>query len=130
MRRGPTGRLKRVAGSALRRLAPGSVAALEDVGRLRTELGDQLATGRELDRRLGELAGAQTDLLRAQAELHERIGRLEERLADGECATRHAQDALAGDVEESRRLSLRVAQLTDLVFDRLADAPGATPPRG
>jgi chromosome segregation ATPase len=124
-----TGRFKHAAGSAVRRVAPGSVAALEDVRRLRTELGDQIAAGRELDRRLGELAGAQADLQRSQDGLHERLGRLEDRLAGGEHATRQVQDALAGlsgDVEESRRLSLRVAQLTDLVFDRLADAPGVS----
>lgn len=54
----------------------------------------------------------------ALARLSDAVARLTEGLAD---AYRRI-DVLERDLVESRRLSLRVAQLTDVVMDRLADA--------
>jgi hypothetical protein len=87
--------LRRLSGLAIRRVAPRSMAALEEVARLRHEV---------------------DDLRRRQAVLED--------LAQGtldELRTFAAE--FGGDLQESRALSLRVGQLTDLVFSRLADAP-------
>ena len=89
--------LKRLSGHTVRRLAPRSMAALEEVARLRQEV-DDLRTALEQSR--AELAG-----------LHAAVAELGEGL------------------QESRGQSLRIGQLTELVFGRLADAGPAGVPR-
>ena len=108
--RGPV--LKQATGRLVRRLAPRSIAALEEVARLREQveqLSERLEETRGECAELRRLAAAAGDDLRGVAAdvggLTGRLGGIEE------------------DVAESRRLSLRVAQLSDLVFDRLASAP-------
>jgi hypothetical protein len=84
-------------------------------------------------------------LLRArQAELEDRLARMEADLHDARVRAGHADDALArltdglaatsataaalgNDLVESRRLSHRVAQMTDVVLDRLAERPEVQP---
>jgi hypothetical protein len=93
--------LKRLSGSTVRRLAPRSMAALEEVVRLRQEV---------------------DDLRTALAESRRR--------ADRELAELRASVAELGHgLQESRGQSLRVGQLTDLVFSRLADAGTIGSPR-
>jgi hypothetical protein len=87
--------LKRLSGLTVRRLAPRSIAALEEVTRLRQEVDD----------------------------LRHRQTVLEDLLHGALAETRAALAEIGKDVQESRALSLRVGQLTDLVFSRLADAP-------
>jgi hypothetical protein len=93
----------------VRRVAPGSVAALEEVRRLREDV-DALA------RRIDAVSGRFDDLdarLRARGEQ-----------VDGLRSTVAELDA---GLAESRRLSLRIAQLADLVFDELGEGRrGAT----
>jgi hypothetical protein len=89
--------LKRLGGQTVRRLAPRSIAALEEVVRLRQEV---------------------EDLRHRQAELEESVRRAGVELAE----FRASIAGFAGDLQESRALSLRVGQLTDLVFSRLADS--------
>jgi DNA repair exonuclease SbcCD ATPase subunit len=67
-----------------------------------------------LERRLEETEAALAGL---REQLHERSRHVE-------ALERSLREVEAG-LEESRRLSLRVAQMTDLVFDRLLDAPEA-----
>lgn len=93
--------LKRLGGTAVRRLAPRSIEALEEVVRLREEL---------------------DDLRRRHAALEELVhGGLAE-LRASVAETRTSVTEVDGGLQESRALSLRVGQLTDLVFARLADA--------
>jgi hypothetical protein len=72
-------------------------------------------------------------LTRVEAELLDariRAGRADDalaRLTDGLAVTSATAAALERDLVESRRLSHRVAQLTDVVFDRLAERPGDQP---
>ena len=89
--------LKRLSGHTVRRLAPRSMAALEEVVRLRQEVDDLRAA---LEHSRVELAG-----------LHAAVAELDEGL------------------QESRGQSLRIGQLTELVFGRLADAGAAGAPR-
>jgi hypothetical protein len=69
-------------------------------------------------------------LTRVEADLHDvrvRGGAADDaiaRLTDGLAAT---STTLERDLAESRRLSHRVAQMTDVVFDRLAERPEAQP---
>jgi hypothetical protein len=69
-------------------------------------------------------------LARVEAELHDarvRGGAADDaiaRLTDGLAAT---STTLERDLAESRRLSHRVAQMTDVVFDRLVERPGGQP---
>lgn len=101
--------LRRVVGALVRRAGPRSVAALEEVPRLREQL-------ESLHHRLDETRAELDHLSRVVAESN---GVMERMGADvGEVHGRTAQ--LDADVAETRRLSLRVAQLTDLVFDRLS----------
>ena len=87
--------LKRRGGLTARRLAPRSIPALEEVLRLCQEV---------------------DDLRHRQAALED--------LVHGALAEMRADVAeIGGEVQESRGLSLRVGQLTDLVFSRLAAAP-------
>jgi cell division protein FtsB len=76
-----------------------------------------------------------SQLQAAQAELRDRVAALEAELADVRHRAGLADDAIARltdglatvsavterDLAESRRLSLRVAQMTDVVFDRLSE---------
>jgi len=87
--------LKRLSGRTVRRLAPRSIAALEEVARLRHEVD----------------------------ELRHRQAVLEDLVHGALAEVRASVAEIGGDVQESRALSLRVGQLTDLVFSRLADAP-------
>jgi hypothetical protein len=95
-------------------------ARAREVVRLPDEVAALRAENAEL---LGRLA-------RLEAELHEarvHAGRADDaiaRLTDGLTAT---SAALEQDLVESRRLSHRVAQMTDVVFDRLAERPAAQP---
>ena len=105
--------LRRASGELARRLAPRSIAALEEVARLREQverLTERLEETRDECAELRRLAAAAGDDLRG---VGADVGALTGRVGE-----------LEGDVAESRRLSLRVAQLSDLVFDRLAEAPG------
>ena len=78
-------------------------------------------------------AELQARLARVEAELQDtriRAGHADDalaRLTDGLAVTSATAAALESDVEESRRLSHRVAQLTDVVFDRLAERPEGQP---
>ncbi|MGY1673520.1 hypothetical protein [Geodermatophilus sp. SYSU D00710] len=65
-----------------------------------------------LQQRLGEMETVLAEL-REQLDAHAR------HVEDLERSLREAEEGL----EESRRLSLRVAQMTDLVFDRLLNSP-------
>ena len=101
--------IKQTLGRFARQAAPRTVVALEDVDRIRRQVEE--LTGR-LHAAEERLAGAvrENEELRARAdevesELRGRLSRLEE------------------DLVEQRRLSLRVGQLTDLVFSRLAGSP-------
>jgi chromosome segregation ATPase len=91
---------RRLAGAVLRRAAVRTVRSLETVP--------------VLERRLGETEAALADL---REQLDQRSRHLED-------LERSLREAHAG-LEESRRLSLRVAQMTDLVLDRLLSTPGA-----
>jgi hypothetical protein len=78
---------------------------------------------------------------RRHAELEERLARLEAELHDVRVHAGRADDAIARlteglaatsstfehDLAEARRLSHRVAQMTDVVFDRLAERSGDQP---
>jgi hypothetical protein len=81
-------------------------------------------------RELGGHAELQERLARLEAELHDirvHAGRADDaiaRLTDGLAA---ASSTLEHDLTEARRLSHRVAQMTDVVFDRLAERPGDQP---
>ncbi|SNR87985.1 hypothetical protein SAMN04488107_0411 [Geodermatophilus saharensis] len=90
---------RRLAGAVLRRVAPRTVRALETVP--------------VLERRLGETEAA-------LAELREQLAVRSRQVED---LQRWRHEAEAG-LDESRRLSLRVAQMTDLVFDRLLTSSG------
>lgn len=99
---------------ALRRVAPGTIARLDDVARLRQEVdrlhaatAEQQSQNHELDTRAAAIARDVAGLVEQVEGLHRRL------------------DEVAGDLQESRRLSLRVAQLADLVFDRLVSADPA-----
>jgi predicted nucleic acid-binding Zn-ribbon protein len=98
--------VRRTLGRVARYGAPRTLAALQDVDRITGQV-DQL-TDRllELERRLaagdGEREQAQQRAAAVESELRDQVRRLEHELA------------------ESRRLALRVGQLTDLVFSRLA----------
>jgi prefoldin subunit 5 len=117
------------AGSALRRLAPRTFTALEKVGVLEAELHGLRGAVTELRAHVDLLgaraeevaqsaAGIRTDLEESRrragvaddalARLHDRVDHLDESVAD-----------LGDGLTESRRLSRRVGQMTDLVFDRL-----------
>jgi uncharacterized small protein (DUF1192 family) len=79
--------------------------------------------------------------LGGHAELEERLARLEAELHDVRVHAGRADDAIARlteglaatsstfehDLAEARRLSHRVAQMTDVVFDRLAERSGDQP---
>lgn len=82
-------------------------------------------------------------LREAQEQLRDRVAFLEAELADVRRRAGHADDAIArltdaaarltdgvaavsADVTESRRLSLRVAQMADVVMDRLATSTPTT----
>ncbi|WP_147263078.1 DUF6752 domain-containing protein [Geodermatophilus sp. TF02-6] len=96
---------RRLAGAAVRRLAPRTVQALETVPVLAEEVRALHAELTELRRRTEEV----------RAEVQRGAGRvdgLDQALAE-----------LDSDLAESRRLSLRVAQVTDLVFERLLATP-------
>ncbi len=116
--------IKHVAGRLARRLAPRTFARLEAVDRLHDELAARSAQLDELAvrcARLEERADAAEDRLRGTgSEICELRGRTDE---IGELRDRLG--GLGDELAESRRLSLRVAQLTDLVFDRLATTPPA-----
>ena len=87
---------------------PGTVATLEDVRRLREEVDAMVKRLDAVERRVNRLAGR----TREGAEHLERLDAV--------------VTSLDADVAESRRLSLRIAQLADLVFDRLGGGrPGA-----
>ena len=98
--------VRRTLGRVARYGAPRTLAALRNVDRITGQV-DQL-TDRllELERRLaagdGEREQAQQQAAAVESELRDQVRRLEHELA------------------ESRRLALRVGQLTDLVFSRLA----------
>jgi hypothetical protein len=78
------------------------------------------------------------ELRAGHAELQERLARVEAELHDARIRAGAADDALARltdglattvstlerDLAESRRMSHRVAQMTDVVFDRLAERSG------
>ncbi|MGY1663987.1 hypothetical protein ACI78Q_22380 [Geodermatophilus sp. SYSU D00705] len=113
---------RRLAGAALRRLAPRTFHALEEVPVL-TELvrglRDDLDVLRTQVRELGERSdGIRADLEQARTRggvADDAIARLFGRVDGIDATVAEVQTGLA----ESRRLSLRVAQMTDLVFDRL-----------
>ncbi|WP_147251502.1 DUF6752 domain-containing protein [Blastococcus sp. TBT05-19] len=124
-----------VLGRALRRVAPGTLARLDDVTRLRQEVdrlnataADQQSRNLELDDRV---AAAARDIAAVDETLQD--ARRRGGLADDAIARLVEQveglhgrlDEVAADLQESRRLSLRVAQLADLVFDRLVAADPA-----
>ena len=81
------------------------------------------------------------ELRTGSAELQERLARVEAELRDVRVRAGQADDAIARltdglaaasstlehDLAEARRLSHRVAQMTDVVFDRLAERPGDQP---
>ena len=81
------------------------------------------------------------ELRTGNAELQERLARVEAELRDVRVRAGRADDAIGRltdglasttatverDLVESRRLSHRVAQMTDAVFDRLAQRPGDQP---
>ena len=107
--------LRRASGVLARRLAPRSIAALEGVAELRQQVA-------ELQHQLRETCGECAHLRRLTdamaddlSEARAGLGRLDGRVGQVDV-----------DVAEVRRLSLRVAQLSDLVFDRLAELPGRT----
>lgn len=89
---------------------------VRDVARLRQHVAELRTGNAELQERLARL----------EAELHDvrvHAGRADDaiaRLTDGLAAT---SSTLERDLTESRRLSHRVAQMTDVVFDRLAERP-------
>ena len=101
--------------------------------------------GKRLARRLGAgkvaryvLVARDVARLRAdQEQLRDRVAFLEGELADVRRRAGDADDAIARltddlsavstGLTESRRLSLRVAQMTDVVGDRLADSPTSVP---
>ena len=93
--------LKELSGRLVRACAPRSVAALEEVAQLRADLATLAARHQEL------------------GELHRELARRSQQVTDQlERAIAELQD----EVRESRSMSLRVGQLTDLVFERLADS--------
>jgi chromosome segregation ATPase len=100
--------------------------------------------GRLAGRRVRDLVHLPREVaeLRAgNAELQERLARLEAELQETRVHAGRADDAIARlteglsstsaalehDLAENRRLSHRVAQMTDVVFDRLAERPAAQP---
>jgi len=98
---------KNLIGGLVRKLAPETMLTLEYAGRLR-----------ELDGRLPEVVARVDDL---QA----RVERIEGRLS--------ALDGVPLAVDELRRDSLRIAELTDLVVSTLGalpGTPGGSEPRG
>lgn len=122
---------------ALRRVAPGTIARLDDVARLRQEVdrltataAEQQSQNHELDTRVAATARdlatvdeVLQDARRRGGLADDAIARLVERVE----GLHGRLDEVAADLQESRRLSLRVAQLADLVFDRLVavePAPG------
>lgn len=109
---------EQVIGSLVRRLAPRGYAALKDVAELRREVTRLTERCDLLEQRLAETAeeaGRSADNLRSDlARLGEGTGDLSERV-----------ERLDDDLTESRRLSRRIAQLTDLTFDRLTEPAGA-----
>ena len=103
--------VRQTLGRVARYGAPRTLAALQDMGRVSGQV-DQLTDRlHELERRLaagdGEREEARLRAAAVESELRDQVRRLEHELA------------------ESRRLALRVGQLTDLVFSRLA---GVTAP--
>lgn len=99
--RDPIRLVPRAGGRLLRRLAPGTMSALDHV--------------RVLQQREGEVGSHLPDLLSAVAELRERLRILEDRIEV-------LEDAPAA-IDEIRRDSLRVAELTDVVVATLASLP-------
>ncbi|NEK87269.1 hypothetical protein GCU60_16120 [Blastococcus saxobsidens] len=118
---------------AFRRIAPGTIARLDDVSRLRQEV-DRLSAGSEAQSRdfdtriaagardLAALAEVLEDARRRGGLADDAIARIIERLE----VLERRLDEVTTDLQESRRLSLRVAQLADLVFDRLASVGPAS----
>ncbi|SET78200.1 DUF6752 domain-containing protein [Geodermatophilus poikilotrophus] len=126
---------RRVAGAALRRAMPRTFEALQLVRTLSAEVAQVRVELEELRSRtdqLTALVGEGSASLRADLEDARRrggladdaIARLFGRLDHLDAGVAELDAGLA----ESRRLSLRVAQMTDLVFDRLVATPATTTP--
>jgi len=82
-----------------------------------------------LPREVTALREAQEQLLGRVAFLGAELADVRRRAGDADDAIARLTDdlsAVSTDLTESRRLSLRVAQMTDVVMDRLADAPITT----
>lgn len=88
--------MKRVLGRMLRRAVPGTADGLVDVAEARARFGSM--TG-ELDRARAEAKGLREELVRANRRI----------------------DEVQQEIDELRRDAPRIAELYDLVFERLAE---------
>lgn len=124
---------RRVAGAALRRAMPRTVEALELVQALAAEVAGMRAELDELRLRTDQLTVLAEETASGAASLRADLDDARRRggLADDAIARLFGRadevDARVAEVvaglAESRRLSLRVAQMTDVVFDRLMTTP-------
>jgi len=121
---------RRVTGAVLRRAMPRTVEALELVQALTDEVAQLRAEVEELRERtdqLTSLVGEGSASLRADLEdTRHRGGLADDAIARLFGRVDHLDAGVAeldAGLAESRRLSLRVAQMTDLVFDRLMTTP-------
>lgn len=134
---------RQLAAGALRRVAPRTVKTLETlpdaVRQLSAELAELRGRAEETARDVGalraDLESVRADVATLRTDLHDArvrggaaddaIARLTDRVGALDAGVTEIDSGLA----ESRRLSLRVAQMTDLVFDRLGQAAPRAPER-
>ena len=124
---------RQLAGAAFRRVLPRTVEALETVRVLAGEVAEVRVQLEELRRRTDQLTARVEETAAAAASVRTDLddARVRGGVADDAIARLVGRtdelDARIADVDaglgESRRLSLRVAQMTDLVFDRLVASP-------
>lgn len=88
--------MKRALGRMLRRAAPGTADGLVDVAEVRARFGSLAG---ELDRARAEAEGLREELARANQQI----------------------DEMHQEIDELRRDAPRIAELYDLVFERLAE---------
>jgi uncharacterized coiled-coil protein SlyX len=108
--------MRTLIGKLVRLLAPRTMANIADINTVREELGDLTTALHSFERRLemvglADLDGARRrveDLTMRLQETEARVGSLEATIAE-----------LQEEIDETRRDGRRVAELYDLVFERL-----------